>query len=208
MATAQPTVDAAPKKGKSKKLLIILIAAVLALVAIGGGAVFYLKKKQAAQEAEYAEEEDAQPVKSRKRDPSMKPVFVALDLFTVNLADREADRYAQIAIALELSDEKSSEMIKNHMPIIRNYILMTLSHKTAGDLLERDGKKQLALELRHEISRALGLQVVEDPEPAPRRAAAESTGDDEAPKPRRKPKLKPEEISPVLAVHFSNFIIQ
>ena len=208
MATAQPTVDAAPKKGKSKKLLIILVAAVLGLVAIGGGAVFYLKKKQAAEEAEHAEEEDPRPAKAAKRDLSVKPVFISLELFTVNLADRDADRYAQITIALELVDEKSSELIKNHMPLIRSYILMALSHKTAGELLERDGKKQLALELRREISRALGLQVVEDPEPATRRSAAESTGDDEAPKPRRKPKLKPEEISPVLAVHFSNFIIQ
>jgi flagellar FliL protein len=207
MATAQPTVDAGPKKGKSKKLLIIVIAAVLALVAIGGGAVFYLKKKQAAEETEYAEEEDARPVKSRKRDPGGKPVFVALELFTVNLADRDADRYAQITIALELVDEKSSEMIKNHMPIIRNYILMTLSHKTAEELLDRNGKVKLAQELRRDVARALGLQVDEPParRPAAESAEAGTSGEDEAPRRRR---VRPEDLSPVVAVHFSNFIIQ
>jgi flagellar FliL protein len=208
MATAQPTVDASPKKGKSKKLLVILIAAVLALVAIGGGAVFYLKKKQAAEETEWAEEEDARPVKSRKRDPAAKPVFVTLELFTVNLADRDADRYAQVAISLELTDEKSSEMIKNHMPIIRNYILMTLSHKTASELMDRSGKVKLAQELRREIARALGLQV--DEPPPPRKPAAENadaaTDGEQDPPPRRR--VRPEDLSPVLAVHFSNFIIQ
>ena len=195
MATAQPTVDAGPKKGKSKKLLIIVIAAVLALVAIGGGAVFYLKKKQAAEETEYAEEEDARPVKSRKRDPGGKPVFVALELFTVNLADRDADRYAQITIALELVDEKSSEMIKNHMPIIRNYILMTLSHKTSAELLEKDGKLKLSSELKREVAKALGM------EPPPEE-------DQSASAPKAKAVVSPEDISPVIGVHFSNFIIQ
>jgi flagellar FliL protein len=205
MATAQPTIDAAPKKGKSKKLLIIVLGAVLALGAIGGGALFYVKKKQAAEESEVAEEEDARPAKQRRRDPTAKPVFVPLELFTVNLADRESDRYAQITIALELTDDKSSEMIKNHMPIIRNHILMTLSHKTSEDLLDRNGKTKLAQELRRDVARALGLQVEEPP--PPRKPAAEGTGaDGDDPPPRRR--LRPDELSPVLAVHFSNFIIQ
>jgi flagellar FliL protein len=208
MATAQPTVDAAPRKGKGKKLLVILVAVLLALSAIGGGGLFYLTKKKAQQEeAEYYEDEEpaARAAKAPKRDLSVKPVFVPLDLFTVNLADRDADRYAQITIALELRDEKSAEVIKNHMPIIRNYILMTLSYKTAAELLERDGKKRLAQELNREIARALGLQVAEEAGAAPASAPA---GEDGAPPPRRKPKLKPEEISPVVGVHFSNFIIQ
>lgn len=205
MATAQPTIDAAPRKGKSKKLLLIVLAVLLALVAIGGGGLFYVFKKQAQQEeAEYYEDEEApaRAAKAPKRDLSVKPVFVPLDLFTVNLADREADRYAQVTIVLELRDEKSGELIKNHMPIIRNYILMALSYKTAAGLLERDGKKQLAQELNREIARALGLQVAEEPEAAP------AAGGQGAPPPRRRPKLKPEEISPVVGVHFSNFIIQ
>jgi flagellar FliL protein len=211
MATAQPTIDAAPKKGRSKKLLIIVLASVLVLGAAGGGALFYIKKKQAAEmEAEgeeFAEEGSTAKAKAKgsRRDLAVKPVFVPLDLFTVNLADRDADRYAQVTITLELRDEKSAEMVKNHMPVIRNYILMTLSYKTAAELLERDGKKRLAQELNREIARALGLQVAEEPGAAP---AAAPAGEDGAPPPRRKPKLKPEEISPVIGVHFFNFIIQ
>jgi len=209
MATAQPTVDAPPAKGKGKKLLIILAAVLLVLSAAGGGTLFYLKKKQAAeQEAEneeYGEEARSQAkAKAGKRDLSVKPVFVPLDLFTVNLADRDADRYAQVTISLELTDEKSGELIKNFMPVIRNSILLTLTYKTSAELLERDGKTKLAAELRREISRALGLQVPDD---APPRPTAQRSEDGDTPPPRRRP-LKPEEITPVKAVHFSNFIIQ
>ena len=209
MATAQPTVDAAPKKGRSKKLLIIVLASVLVLGAAGGGALFYIKKKQAAEmEAEgeeFAEEGSTAKAKAKgsRRDLAVKPVFVPLDLFTVNLADREADRYAQIAITLELVDEKSQETIKNFMPVIRNSILMTLTYKTSTELLERGGKARLAAELRRDISRSLGLQVPDEPVAA----GADGASAAAAPPPRRKP-LKPEEITPVLAVHFSNFIIQ
>jgi len=209
MATAQPTIDAAPKKGRSKKLLIIVLASVLVLGAAGGGALFYIKKKQAAEmEAEgeeFAEEGSTAKAKAKgsRRDLAVKPVFVPLDLFTVNLADREADRYAQIAITLELVDEKSQETIKNFMPVIRNSILTTLTYKTSTELLERGGKARLAAELRRDISRSLGLQVPDEPVAA----GADGASAAAAPPPRRKP-LKPEEITPVLAVHFSNFIIQ
>ena len=209
MATAQPTIDAAPKKGRSKKLLIIVLASVLVLGAAGGGALFFIKKKQAAEmEAEgeeFAEEGSTAKAKAKgsRRDLAVKPVFVPLDLFTVNLADREADRYAQIAITLELVNENSQETIKNFMPVIRNSILMTLTYKTSTELLERGGKARLAAELRRDISRSLGLQVPDEPVAA----GADGASAAAAPPPRRKP-LKPEEITPVLAVHFSNFIIQ
>jgi flagellar FliL protein len=209
MATATPTVDAKPSKGKSKKLLIILAALLLVLAAAGGGTLFYLKKKQAA-ELEAELDENGEEVRSQakakgnKRDLTVKPVFVALDLFTVNLADRDADRYAQVTISLELTDEKSAEVIKNFMPVIRNSILLTLTYKTSAELLERDGKGKLAAELRREVSRALGLQVPDDPPPRP---AAQRSEDADSPPPRRRV-LKPEEITPVKAVHFSNFIIQ
>ena len=205
MATATPTVDAKPSKGKSKKLLIILAALLLVLAAAGGGTLFYLKKKQAA-ELEAELDENGEEVRSQakakgnKRDLTVKPVFVALDLFTVNLADR----YAQVTISLELTDEKSAEVIKNFMPVIRNSILLTLTYKTSAELLERDGKGKLAAELRREVSRALGLQVPDDPPPRP---AAQRSEDADSPPPRRRV-LKPEEITPVKAVHFSNFIIQ
>jgi flagellar FliL protein len=191
MSTAAAVEGAVPVKAGKKKLIVIAVAALLLLAALGGGAAFWLKAKARAQaEAEEADAggEVVQGKSAPKRDPKAVPVFVALDNFTVNLADREADRYAQIGISLELHDAKAGDRIKVFMPAIRNNILMVLAHKRSSDLLERTGKEKLAEEVLRETERALGL------EPASPSAAAKQGSDDE---PR-----------PVRAVHFSNFIIQ
>ena len=39
----------------------------------------------------------------------LPPVFVELDPFTVNLADKESERYAQIGLTLEIDDAKTGE---------------------------------------------------------------------------------------------------
>jgi flagellar FliL protein len=182
MSTATAIEAAVPVKAGKKKLIIIVAALALLLAAAGGGALLWLKKKAHAEEdADGATTEQSEGQAAKRRDPNVVPVFVPLDAFTVNLADRETDRYAQIGISLELNDAKAGERIKVFMPAIRNNILMVLSHKRASDLLERSGKEQLAAEVLRETERALGLE-------------AAVAGNDE---PR-----------PVRAVHFSNFIIQ
>ncbi len=187
MSTAAAIEGAVPAKAGKKKLLIIVLATLLLLGAAGGGLLFWLKAR--AHAAALAEEGDdaaehAGAGAAHKRDPNAVPVFLALENFTVNLADRDAERYAQIGISLELEDAKAGERIKLFMPAIRNNILMVLSHKRSTDLLDREGKEQLAAEVLSETERALGYEP----------AAAGKKADDT---PR-----------PVRAVQFSNFIIQ
>jgi flagellar FliL protein len=200
MATATPTdkpeTAAEPKKSKKKLFLIIGVVAVLVIGLAGGGAVFYMKKKAAAEAEALAEAEadgTAAP-KVQKRDRKAKSAFVALDTFTVNLADRDADRYAQVQLSLELNDEGATQLIKNFMPVIRNNILLVLSHKMAAELLEKDGKIKLSEEIKVEVARALGMEAPET--------------DSQSGATKRKRKVPEGELSPVVGVHFSNFIIQ
>ncbi len=204
MSTATATPAAAPGKGK-KKLIIIILAAVLGVVVLGGvGAVLLLKKPAAEMDDEYADEEDGgAPVAAAPTiDPKKPPAFVPLDTFTVNLADREAERFAQVGITLEVADTATADVIKNFMPAVRNNILLAIADRTSAELLQRDGKEQLAARVQRETSRALGYDV---PEPE----AAEQGVDDEVPaKPARKRRQAKAPALPVTAVHFSNFIIQ
>lgn len=183
-APAAP-VEAAPVpvKGK-KKLILIVAAAVLLLAAGGGGAAFWVMHKKAEASAEGDTGDDADAVaehKSRKRgDKHQLPVFLPLDVFTVNLADRDAERFAQVGVTLELADTKTSDLLKAYMPAVRNDVLMLIANKKAADLQDRDGK----LELAREIKRA-ALKPLDD---------GEDGGDSDEP--------------PVRAVHFSSFIIQ
>jgi flagellar FliL protein len=200
--------DAAPAKGSKKKLIIIIIAAVLVLVLGGGGAAMLLLKKKPAEGEEDAGDghstaEAAEPAKTKaKNDPKHPPIFLPLDPFTVNLADKESERYAQIGITLEIDDAKTADELKVYMPAIRNNILMVLAHKTAAEILTREGKEKLARSILVAAVRPLGFEVAEElvePEASAAEAAA---------KKKKKNKKAAAPALPVTAVHFSNFIIQ
>lgn len=180
--------------GKGKKKLILILAIVLLLAGAGGGGmVFWMKKKAAAAaaaaEAEDEGEEHVSAAKTDEHKHSGPPTFVPLDPFVVNLADKGSDRYAQIAVTLQIDDAKFADQLKLYMPAIRNNILMVIAHKTADELLARTGKEALANEIMEEAIRPMNLQ--------PEEGQGKGKG---------KSKSKPH--NPITNVHFANFIIQ
>ena len=212
MSAAAPTADAvagvAPKKGK-KKLIIIIAAVVLLLAVAAGAALFVLKKKAAVEGDEEAEAPAAHASATHATiDPKHPPTFLPLDPFVVNLADKDADRYAQIGITLEVVDAKFADQMKTYLPAIRNGVLMILAHKSSQELLQRSGKEMLAGQIQREAARTMGIDIEE---PASEEAA--DSADDEAktkPKVKAKSKAKKKvaEVNPIRKVHFSNFIVQ
>ncbi|HEY9028000.1 MAG TPA: flagellar basal body-associated FliL family protein [Burkholderiaceae bacterium] len=207
MSAAAAAADAAPAKSGGKKKLVLMVA-VAALVLGGGGvgALVYMKKQKAAAEAaaEDGDTADAAPAKhEKKKEKGEKPVFVPMDAFVVNLADHDADRYAQIGIVLEVPDEHASEDIKTYLPAIRNNILLLLAHKSSADLSGGDGKELLARQIRREALKAMGEDVDEDDE-APAAEGASAA----APARKKKKKKAAEDNAPIRSVQFSSFIIQ
>ena len=202
------TADAATPAKAGKKKLIILIAAVLVVVLGGGGAAWVLMKKKPVDgedgaDGSTARAESHEPAKphARVHDPKHPPTFVPLDPFTVNLADRDSERYAQIGVTLEIDDAKVGEELKVYMPAIRNNILMAIADRTALELMGREGKTRLAEKIKLETARSLGFEVDDDEE--------SGTADEAPAKPSKKKKKKRAATAlPIKAVHFSNFIIQ
>ncbi|MCR5885982.1 flagellar basal body-associated FliL family protein [Rhizobacter sp. J219] len=197
--------DAPPPKGKKK--LIIILAAVLVLALAGGGAAVFMMKKKAAAEAE-EDDGGAAAAEAKRKEHAAKhpPVFVPLEPFVVNLADKESDRYAQIGVTLEVEDPKFAEEMKAYMPAIRNGILMVLSHKTSAQLLSREGKVALAKDIMREAVLPLGIEIKDEPAGAPVVVEEEEEEDEDAPKKKKKASAGP--VNPVKRVHFSNFIVQ
>ena len=210
MSAAATTEAPLPAKGK-KKLIIIVAVVALVLAGAGGAAAFMMKKKASAEAAEAADADadagDPAPAKTvAKHDPKATPVFVPMDTFTVNLADREAERFAQIGITLEIDDAKTGDQIKNYMPAIRNNILMAIADRTAADLMGREGKTRLAEKIKRETARALGYEVGD--EDAADSAQAGATPAKAGASAAKKKKKQAAPVLPIRAVHFSNFIIQ
>ena len=204
-AAAPEAADAAPKKGKKK--LIIIIAAVAVLL-LGGGGAFFMMKKKAAEEAaaegedgEHAaqvEKKESKKKDKKKDDKHALPVFVPLDPFTINLADREVDRFAQIGVTLQVEDAHAGDEIKAYLPAIRNNILLLLSRKTAADLAGAEGKELLAEEILRVAVLPMGIELP-------------PVDEEEAPKDSKSKKRKRYDSiddSPVKHVQFSSFIIQ
>lgn len=206
-AAKAAAVDAAETPAKpagKKKLLVMIVAATLVLAgAGGGGALWWMKKRSAALAAEEEGGDGAEVAKSEHKDEHGAPTFVPLEMFTVNLADRETERYAQIGITLEIDDPKIADQLKVYMPAVRNNILMALAAKTSQDLLDREGKVKLAIEIRREAARGLGIDIPAD-EAKTTVKTATPAGTASAAKPGRKPEVH----NPITRVHFSNFIIQ
>jgi len=197
MSTPAAGAEAAPSGGGGKKKLIIIIAAVLLLVLIGGGAALMMmkSKKQHAEDEDGAEAPAAAETSHAKAKPGTPPTFVPLEPFTVNLADKEVDRFAQVGVTLEVADPHMADQLKAYMPAIRSNVLMVLSHKTSTELLTREGKDKLAKEILRESVRPMGIELEDEDE-------------EEDPKPKKKKKKKKAVESPVTQVLFSTFIVQ
>lgn len=172
-----------PITGSRRRLPLLILA--VALLAAAGAAAWWLK-------AGPATDDEAATASTQAR------IFVPLEQFTVNLADEGGERIAQIAVTLEVADDRHEIAIKRQMPAIRNTILLLLSSRKSQDLLTTTGKQQLAGQIAEAIGIELGWQPVADADPA----AA-----DRAARPRRAAPTQARP-NPVAAVLFSHFIIQ
>jgi flagellar FliL protein len=123
------------QKPKGSKLILVIISAVLLLGAGAGGAAWYFRQVQ----------DGAAPVKK-------PPVFVSLDTFTVNLQPEHSEQHLQTNLTLKVENIEAVGLIKLHMPEVRNRILLLLSSKAASQIMDTDGKKELAAELLAEIN--------------------------------------------------------
>ncbi len=194
MSTATATDAGAPAKGKKK---LILMAGGGGLVVVLALVAFLMMGKKPPADEEGGADAPAKAAAAPKHDPKAVPVFVPLDPFTVNLADRDAERYAQVGITLEITDAQLGERIKVYMPAIRNNILMAIADRSAAELGTREGKAALAEKVKRETSKALGYEVEDEEEEEEEPTASK----------KKKKKRAPAPL-PIHNVHFSNFIIQ
>jgi len=134
---AEDGAEAAPKK--SKKKLIIIIAVVVLL--IGGGVGGWLMMSGGDDHGEGEEGEHEEEV------VATEPVFVELDTFTLNLSPEEGDKYLQVDITLNASEQSDADAVEKRMPQVRNRILMILTSKLASEISDMEGKQMLSEEI-------------------------------------------------------------
>lgn len=128
-----------------KKVLFLLI--IVALIGGGVGVWYFLQGRTPDASAK------AQP----KQAPKPTPIFVALDVFTVNLQDDGFDRYLQVDIVVQVTGAEVADVIKAQLPILRSAIIEILSSKQSDPLIKSEGKQQLAQEIATRLRKQLAL---------------------------------------------------
>lgn len=144
-AKEEAVVEEPPKKKKGK--LPLVLAILLVLGGAGGGAAWYFTQSD-TKSAEHKEE---------KPKP---PVFVTLETFTVNLqADGSGEHYLQVGIDLKVTDPTVIDLVKLHMPEIRNGVLLLLSSKSAEQIGSLEGKQKLSAEIQEQVNKPLNAKA-------------------------------------------------
>lgn len=148
-AAAEKDKDAKPKKGKWFKVMMILL---LLGGGGGGGAWYFMQGQPAAGEA----------AAEKPKEKTTPPVFVTLEPFTVNLQPEEGAQYLQVGLVLKVSDSTDEEAVKQHMPEIRNRILLLLSSKRGSELTSVEGKQKLSTEIVAQVRQLFAPQEPEE----------------------------------------------
>jgi flagellar FliL protein len=149
---------AAAAPGKSKALPILLVINTLLLT----GVLIFVMKRPAA----HAAPEGAKPAaegggehgggehgggEDKEKAPGgghgeegtgMGPT-VRFENFTVQLKSLDVDRYAHMAIEIEVGDEAAKGMVEKKVPPIRDAILSYLSDRTPDEIRGSDGLKEI-----------------------------------------------------------------
>jgi flagellar FliL protein len=138
-------VEEPPKKKKGK--LFLILGVLLVLGGAGGGAAWYFTQS-GAKPSEHKEEK------------LLPPVFVTLEIFTVNLqAEGGNEHYLQVGIDLKVTDPAVVDLVKLHMPEIRNSVLLLLSSRSAEQIASLEGKQKLSAEIQEQVNKPLNANV-------------------------------------------------
>jgi flagellar protein FliL len=142
---ADPKADAAAAPAGSKKKLIVIAAAAVLLLGGGGGAAWYFMQ---GGDGAAAHESPKESKKKKKKDAGIKPEYVPVEAFTVNLQPENGEQYLQVQFTLQVAGAEQATLVKDNMAIVRNRVLLLLSGKRASEISTVQGKQQLAAEIQ------------------------------------------------------------
>lgn len=130
--------DARPASGNKKKIIILAIVAVVLIAIVAGVAMMMLGGGGEESEGEEAVVEES---------ATTETYYLALDNLVVNFAQKGGAKFLQVKMELMAHDPEVLKAVEEHMPVIRNDILVLLGSQNAAQLSSREGKEQLRAEL-------------------------------------------------------------
>lgn len=167
------------KTANKQSWVKLLVFGLLGMTLLGGsvvGGLYFFTDMFVADEELVAEELDGNSAegkskkkkskkkkKTKKDDKPKAPqlYFSLAPAFVVNFGETSSVRFLQITIQVGIRDPKAIDFIKEHMPAIRNNILLLLSDQSPSVLNTRQGKLDLRESALKEIRTVLEEQTGE-----------------------------------------------
>ncbi|HKK23847.1 MAG TPA: flagellar basal body-associated FliL family protein, partial [Pseudohaliea sp.] len=80
----------------------------------------------------------------------------------VNLRGEGATSYLQAGIEVMARGEETIGAVQEHMPVVRNNLLLLLGSQTYKDIDDREGKERLRRRALEEVNKVLAEQGIEE----------------------------------------------
>ena len=144
--------DEAQSSGGIGKMMLFVGVAVILLVLGGAGGWFLMKGDAPAEDEEVAEEADTGPGPAFYT--SLHPPLV------VNFDDEFGDSHVmQITLEVMAGDQVSINAVREHVPVIRNSLILLYGSAVYEEVVTREGKEKLLAEGLAEIQRIMTEKV-------------------------------------------------
>lgn len=171
MSKAAKSADAAPKKGK----LSLIIGLVVLLAGGGGGGYWWFAKQKAAAAGAAQAGGHGTGAKADKghndedghagRETPEGGALLPLDVFTVNLADAEAQRFLRTNVQLVIDGDEAvvKELEEEKLPVARarSVVLDLLSSQKSADIATPEGKDALKKAIAERASKVLHHEILD-----------------------------------------------
>lgn len=134
---AAPAPAAAPSKGKIVPILLVVNSAIMAgvlgvmLLKPAGGAA---KSGEASHNSKKDERADERAEEHGKDGAPLVGPSLKMQDFVVHLRNPEAERYARLAVELELRGEPDKEKVTLYLPRLRDAFIAYFSDRTTEEL--------------------------------------------------------------------------
>lgn len=146
------------KKSKLLPIVLIVLGAVL-LAAASTGATMYLMSSRMLDKAPVGEGGEQEQEKPADVGP---PIYFGLNpAMVVNFQNPGPVRFLQVTVQVMAREKEVIEAVKEHMPAIRNDLMMLFSSQRYETIKSREGKEALRQEVLGEIQRILTEQTGE-----------------------------------------------
>ncbi|MCW8919164.1 MAG: flagellar basal body-associated FliL family protein [Gammaproteobacteria bacterium] len=135
--------DVKPASGNKKKIIIIALVGLLLVAAGIGGTLMLLG----------GGEKDESVAEGNEKVQVPKAHYLGLENMVVNFAQKGPVKHLQVEMQLMAHNPEVLTAVEEHMPVVRNDILVLLSSQNHEQLSSREGKELLRGELLAAVQR-------------------------------------------------------